>query len=106
MPKRAPVNEKGIARRFFQIFFNPQVFPICLFLMVMGILFVLFRMKSVETDYKISEVNKKIRKITLEKKQLEATKAKLLSIKSLRKLAYKYELQEPKQNQIIIIPES
>ena len=57
-------------------------------------------------DYKISEVNKKIGKIEMNKKQLEATKAKLLSIKNLRRMARKYELQEPKQNQIIIVPES
>ena len=100
-PKR-----KGIAGRFFQVFFNPQVFPICLFLMVVGVLFVLFRMKSVELDYKVSEVNKKIRKNEVENKKLEASKAKLLSIKNLRRLAKKYDLQEPKQNQIIIIPES
>ena len=100
-PKR-----KGVAGRFFQVFFNPQVFPICLFLMVIGVLFVLFRMKSVELDYKVSEVNKKIRKNEVENKKLEASKAKLLSIKNLRRLAKKYDLQEPKQNQIIIIPES
>ena len=79
-PKR-----KGIAGRFFQVFFKPQVFPICLFLMVIGVLFVLFRMKSVELDYKVSEVNKKIRKNEVENKKLEASKAKLLSIKNLRR---------------------
>ena len=100
-PKR-----KGIAGRFFQIFFNPQVFPLCLFLMVIGVLFVLFRMKSVEVDYKVSEVNTKIRKNEVQNKKLEAVRAKLLSIKNLRRLAKKYDLQEPKQNQIIIIPES
>ena len=97
---------KGIAGRFFQIFFNPQVFPLCLFLMVIGVLFVLFRMKSVEVDYKVSEVNTKIRKNEVQNKKLEAIRAKLLSIKNLRRLAKKYDLQEPKQNQIIIIPES
>ena len=30
--------KKGIAGRFFQVFFNPQVFPLCLFLMVIGVL--------------------------------------------------------------------
>ena len=100
-PKR-----KGVAGRFFQVFFNPQVFPICLFLMVIGVLFVLFRMKSVELDYKVSEVNKKIRKNEVQNKKLEAVRAKLLSIKNLRRFAKKYNLQEPKQNQIIIIPES
>ena len=106
MPKNGPLKEKGIAGHFFQIFFSAKIFPLCLFLMVIGVLFVLFRMKSVEMDYKISEVNKKIRKVEMKNKQLEATKAKLLSIKNLRRMAHKYELQEPKQNQIIIIPES
>ena len=57
MPKSGPFKEKGIAGHFFQIFFSAKIFPLCLFLMVIGVLFVLFRMKSVEMDYKISEVN-------------------------------------------------
>ncbi|MEC7182465.1 MAG: hypothetical protein VXY34_05195 [Bdellovibrionota bacterium] len=106
MAQLSETKKKGIAGRFFQVFFNPQVFPLCLFLMVIGVLFVLFRMKSVELDYKVSEVNEKIRKNEVENKKLEAVRARLLSIKNLRRFAKKYDLQEPKQNQIIIIPET
>ena len=49
-------------------------------------------------DTEESEVNKKIRKNEVENKKLEAVRAKLLSIKNLRRFAKKYDLQ------IIIIP--
>ena len=69
----------------------------------MGILFVLFRMKSIEMDYKISSMNKDIEKVVLENKELGAVKAKLLSVRNLKKMAKKYDLKQPKQKQIIVI---
>ena len=70
----------------------------------MAILFVLFRMKSVEIDYKVSDVNKDIEKVMLENKELKAKKAKMLSVKSLKKMAKNHGLSQPKQDQIIVIP--
>jgi cell division protein FtsL len=74
--------------------------------LTIGILFVVFRMKSVELDYKMVELNQEISKKKLIEKELEATKAGLLSTNSLRELAKKYDLKPPKQNQIILIPEN
>jgi cell division protein FtsL len=86
------------------ILLSSQGFPIFLTLIVLAILFVLFRMKSVELDYKIIEVNKDIKKMQLKNKELEARKARLLSTRRLRRLAKKYKLSQPKQDQIIVIP--
>ena len=85
--------------------FSSQGFPLLLMFSVLGVLFVLFRMKSVELDYKITEVNKKISKERLEQKELGAKKAGLLSINNLRKLAKRYNLKQPTQAQIIVIPD-
>jgi hypothetical protein len=62
-------------------------------------------MKGVELDYKITAVNKDIEKVVLDNKELKAKKARLLSVKRLRKLASKYDLKQPKQKQIIVLPE-
>lgn len=72
---------------------------------MLGLLFVLFRMKGVELDYKITSVNKDIDKVVLDNKELKAKKARLLSVKRLRKLASKYDLKQPKQKQIIVLPD-
>lgn len=85
--------------------FSNQVFPFVLTFFVLGLLFVLFRMKGVELDYKITSVNKDIEKVVLDNKELKAKKARLLSVKRLRKLASKYDLKQPKQKQIIVLPD-
>lgn len=84
--------------------FSSQGFPILLTLSVIGVLFVLFRMKSIELDYKISEIDKEKTKIEMEGKEIKATKARLLSVKNLRRLAKKYDLKQPSSKQIIVIP--
>ncbi|MDD0854666.1 hypothetical protein HBN50_16250 [Halobacteriovorax sp. GB3] len=87
-----------------KIFLSSQGLPIVLTISIIGILFVLFRMKGVELNYKITSLNKDIEKVVVEGKELKAQKARLLSIKSLTKMARKYNLSEPKQHQIIVIP--
>jgi len=87
-----------------KVLFSSQGFPIMLTLSVLGVLFVLFRMKAVETNYKITSMNKDIEKVALESKELKAKKARLLSIKALNKMAKKYKLSQPKDKQIIVIP--
>jgi len=82
---------------------NPWL-PIFLFCTVLAILFVLFRMKVVEIDYKTTEIIHEIDKIKLEQKEIEAQKAKLLSIKNLRDMAKKHNMKQPQRNQIIVIP--
>jgi cell division protein FtsL len=85
--------------------FSNQVFPFVLTFFILGLLFVLFRMKGVELDYKITSVNKDIDRVTLDNKELKAKKARLLSVKRLRKMASKYGLDQPRQKQIIVLPE-
>ena len=62
-------------------------------------------MKGVELDYKITSMNKDIDKVSLDNKELKAKKARLLSVKRLTKMAVKYQLRQPKQDQIIVLPE-
>lgn len=82
-----------------------QVFPFVLIFFVIGFSFVLFRMKGVDLDYKITSLRKDIEYEVQESKELKARKARLLSVKRLRKLASKYDLAQPKQKQIIVIKE-
>jgi len=90
--------------QFQKVFFSSQGFPLILMFSILGILFVLFRMKGVEQNYKISAINKEIERVALEGKELRAKKARMLSVKKLRKMATKYKLQQPKERQIIVVP--
>lgn len=83
--------------------FSGQGLPIVLSFTIMGVLFVLFRMKAVELDYKISEANRSIEDALSENKDLNAMKANLLSVNNLRTMAKRYNLSQPKQEQIIVI---
>ncbi len=85
-------------------FFSSHGFPLSLTFITISILFVLFRMKGVELDYKVNEVNSKIEKSLLENKELKAKKAKLLSTKNLRSMATNHNLKQPTQKQIIVVP--
>lgn len=94
----------SVSESFRKVFLSSQGLPIMLTLSVLGVLFVLFRMKGIELNYKITNMNKDIEKVALESKELRAKKARLLSVKNLRTIARKYELKQPKQNQVIVIP--
>lgn len=83
--------------------FSIQGFPLVLSFTILAVLFVLFRMKSVELDYKISETENKIEDASNESKDLKATRAGLLSVNNLRSYAKKYSLSQPTQEQIIIV---
>ncbi|ATH06435.1 hypothetical protein BIY24_00310 [Halobacteriovorax marinus] len=96
--------KSSVSDSFKKIFLSSQGLPIMLTLSVLGVLFVLFRMKGIELNYKITNMNKDIEKVALESKELKAKKARLLSVKNLRTIAKKYELKQPKQNQVIVIP--
>lgn len=78
--------------------------PLVLSFAVLGILFVLIRMKGVEQDYRFNTVLKKIQTVEDENKELKAKKASILSVKRLRSFAKKYKLKEPDEKHIIIIP--
>lgn len=100
---------KSRSKNIFQIFLNKYVFtsqtlPLVFVLSTIGILFVLIRMKGIEQDYKFNELAKKIKFERIHNKQLKANRAKLLSIKKLEILSKKYNLREPNEKHIIIIP--
>lgn len=90
--------------KLFEVVFSSKGFPIFLSFVVLAVLFVLFRMKNVEMDYKISKTNKDIEKVSLDNKELKAKKAKMLSPEKLRRLASLHSLDQPKQDQIIVVP--
>jgi cell division protein FtsL len=71
---------------------------------MLAVFFVVFRMKGIELEYKLTDINKDIDIITIENKELKANKARLLSINRLHEMAKKYEMKQPGQAQIIFIP--
>ena len=93
----------NVADKLKNIVFSSQGFPIILTLFTIATMFVLFRMKGVDMRYKVAEEQKTIDKLVMENKELKARKAKLLSVTKLKKLAKKYELNQPKQSQIIVL---
>lgn len=93
-----------VGKKIKEIIFSSQGLPIFLSFTTLAILFVLFRMKNVEMDYKISKSNRDIEKVLLDNKELKAKNARLLSTERLRRLAATHHLDQPKQDQIIVIP--
>ena len=84
--------------------FNSQTMPLIFAFSVLGILFVLIRMKGVEQDYKYNEIAKRIQIQENKNKQLKATRARVLSVKQLKSFAKKFNLQEPDEKRVIVIP--
>lgn len=93
-----------LGKKIKEIIFSSQGFPIFLSFTTLAILFVLFRMKNVEMDYKITKANRDIEKVLLDNKELKAKNARMLSTDRLRRLAAVHHLDQPKQDQIIVIP--
>lgn len=96
--------ESVILKKLKAAIFSSRGFPLILTFTTLGILFVLFRMKGIEMDYQISDVNNDIETVTIENKELKAKKARLLSVNRLNDLAEKYDLKQPNQDQIIVVP--
>ena len=94
----------GITGRVKSIVFSSQGFPIVLVATVLAVLLVLFRMKGVEFDYKFVDMKKEIEGSQLVSKSLKAKKAKMLSVKKLRSMAKKHNFNQPRENQVIVIP--
>jgi hypothetical protein len=83
---------------------NSQALPFVVTISALGILFVLIRMKGIENDYRQNELTKMVREAQLDNKELKAERARMLSIKKLRGIATKYQLKEPDEKQVIVIP--
>lgn len=96
--------ENKIGKKIKEIIFSTQGLPIFLSFTTLAILLVLFRMKNVEMDYKISKSNRDIEKVLMDNKELKAKNARLLSTERLRRLAAAHNLDQPKQDQIIVVP--
>lgn len=102
--KKTTTAQVSLGKKIKDVIFSSQGFPIFLSFTTLAILFVLFRMKNIEMDYKITHTNREIEKVILDNKELKAKKAKLLSSDKLRKLAAVHNLDQPKQEQIIVVP--
>lgn len=101
---RKSAEQVGIASKIRDVIFSTQGLPLFLSFTTMAILFVLFRMKNVEMDYQITKANKDIERVLMDNKELKAKNARLLSTDRLRKLASYHHLDQPKQDQIIVVP--
>jgi cell division protein FtsL len=97
--------KNSITHKIFHKFINIEVFPFVVAFTALGIMYVLIRMKGIEQDYRAHELNNKIKEVTVENKELKADKARLLSVKNLKRMSSQFKLTEPEEKQIIIIPE-
>ena len=93
-----------LSQFFKNIILSSNYFPIIAVATFLGIMLVLFRMKSVEQDYSINQINSDTKDISYLNKDLKARKADKLSVDNLQVLAKRYSLESPKQKQIIVIP--
>lgn len=83
---------------------NTKVLASVLSVSILGVLFVLIRMKGIEQDYKFNELASKMKHAQIENKELKAKKADSLSVNNLRKYASKFGLKDPDEKHIIIVP--
>ena len=77
---------------------------ILIFFALTCLLAIIFRMKSIEQDYLLSEKRKEIKKVSELNKALRADRAKTLSTKNLSRIAKNHNMKEPSQKQIILVP--
>ncbi len=86
------------------LIFSTHGFPIFLVLAILMVSFVVFRMKSIDFDYRTNEINLALERSHIENKDLKAKQARLLSSRHLHELAMRHHLAEPNQKQMIVIP--
>lgn len=85
-------------------FFDSPSMPLISVFVVLCILFILIRMKGIEQDYRMLELNKVLKKETIHNKELKAYRANLLSVKKLKEFARDNNLQEPDDKHVLVIP--
>mgnify|MGYP003509725870 CR=1 FL=1 len=101
---RKAVEKVHLGTKVKSVVFSSQGFPLFLSFTTLAILFVLFFLLYVEMDYQITKANRDIEKVLLDNKELKAKNARMLSTEKLRRLAAIHHLDQPKQDQIIVIP--
>ena len=104
MVRRAKKKQNVILKFISDRIITSQSLPLIFVVSILGVMFVLIRMKGIEQDYKYNELAKRIKVQKIQNKELKAQKAKELSIKNLKAYAKKFELSEPDEKRIIIIP--
>ncbi len=95
---------KQIDKKIKEFFFSAQGLPLILAFALLGIMFVLFRMKAVELDYRLLSLKKEMESTMQENKELRAAKARILSTDNLRAMSKAQNLAAPGPAQIIVIP--
>jgi hypothetical protein len=104
MVRRTKKKQNAFLKYVSEKFFNTQTLPLVFVVSVLGILFVLFRMKGIEQDYEYNEIAKRIKIQKIQNKELKAKRARELSVKKLKGYAAKFSLEEPSEKKVIIIP--
>ena len=102
--RRSKKADTSILGRIKDVFTSSQGFPIFLTITALAIFFVLFRMKGVEIDYKVAEINRDIDQVSLVNKELRAKRAQKLSVGRLKAMAKKHRFNQPREDQLIVIP--
>jgi len=102
--RRKTKKQSSLIQHIKETFLNSQSMPLLFTFSIIGILFVLIRMKGIEQDYKHNDLNKRVKIQQTQNKELKAKRARELSIKKLKGFAAKFDLKEPDDKRIIIIP--
>jgi hypothetical protein len=102
--RRARKKQDPLVKKIKESLVNSQTLPLIFVVSVIGIMFVLIRMKGIEQDYKFNDIQKRVSIQQIQNKELKAKRARQLSMKKLKAYAKKFNLSEPDEKRIIIIP--
>lgn len=104
MVRRARKKQDPFVKKVKESLVNSQTLPLIFVVSVIGIMFVLIRMKGIEQDYQFNDIEKRVSIQQVQNKELKAKRARQLSMKKLKAYAKKFDLSEPDEKRIIIIP--
>ena len=104
MVRRSRKNNISFVEKLSAYVSQSKSMPLIFAITVIGILFVLVRMKGIEQDYKLNEIQKIVDVHKIKNKELKALRARELSVKKLKAYAKQFDLQEPDDKRIIVIP--
>jgi hypothetical protein len=98
------VLKKNVRKKIISNFFQSKSMPLIFVFITICILFISIRMKGIEQDYLMLELNKTLRKESIYNKELKAVRANSLSVKKLIEISKENKLKEPSDNQVVVIP--